>query len=64
MGRPLTWDCRHRVLYSHSTAVVFVSLLFAISLKDKQKKGYNWKATASKWLPGGYSFFCLSPDSL
>lgn len=60
MGSPLAWGCGHRATIPCFTAAVFVSLLSAISLKDKfLKKGYIWKATASKWLPGSYSLLCL-----
>lgn len=38
MGRPLAWDCRQMATIPCSTAVVFVSLLSAVSLKGKQKK--------------------------
>lgn len=59
MGKVVWWgDPWPRTAITASAAVVSVSLLSAISLKGKQKK-HVWKATASKWLPGGYIFDCL-----
>lgn len=35
MGSPMAWDCRHGAALPCSTAMMFVSLLSAIPLKDK-----------------------------
>lgn len=35
MGSPLAWGCGHKATIPCFTAAVFVSLLSAISLKDK-----------------------------
>lgn len=66
MERLLAWDCRHRATiprFTNTTAVVFVSLLSAISLKGKQQKD----AYRRLLLPSGSleatALYVLSPDS-
>lgn len=52
MGSPMAWDCRHGAALPCSTAMMFVSLLSAIPLKDKHTekrihfKGYIFQMSA------------------
>lgn len=52
MGSPMAWDHRHGAALLCSTAVIFVSLLSAIPLRDKYEEkrihfeGYNFQMFA------------------
>lgn len=50
-----TWGCSS-LFYYCDICLCYLSFLWKT---NTQKKGYILKATASKCLPGGYSFLCL-----
>lgn len=63
MGSPLAWGCGHRATIPCFTAVVFVSLLSAISLKGKSKKDTFGRLQLPNGCLEATTCFVFSPDS-